>query len=85
MCCAAVASERAFMKSNENPEARRSLVSLFASIAAAAMGVQSTKNRERDFSSGSPARFVVAGVIGTALFVLTMYLVVKLVLSSAGH
>ncbi|MCG3202303.1 MAG: hypothetical protein NFCOHLIN_02184 [Gammaproteobacteria bacterium] len=73
------------MISNENPEARRSLVSLFGSIAAAAMGVQSTKNRERDFTSGSPMRFVVAGLIGTILFVLTMFLVVKLVLRSAGH
>lgn len=73
------------MKSNENPEARRSLVSLFGSIAAAAMGVQSTKNRERDFATGSPARFVVAGIIGTAVFVLTLYLVVKLVLSSSSH
>lgn len=73
------------MISNENPEARRSLVSLFGSIAAAAMGVQSTKNRERDFTSGSPMRFVVAGLIGTVLFVLTMFLVVKLVLRSAGH
>jgi hypothetical protein len=85
MCCAAVASERAFMKPDENPEARRSLISLFGSIAAAAMGVQSNKNRERDFSSGSPARYVIGGIIGTALFVLTMYLVVKFVLSSAGH
>lgn len=73
------------MISNENPEARRSLVSLFGSIAAAALGVQSTKNRERDFTSGSPMRFAVAGLVGTALFVLTMYLVVKLVLGSAGH
>ncbi len=85
MCCAAVASERAFMKSDENPEARRSLISLFGSIAAAAMGVQSHKNRERDFSSGSPARFVIGGIIGTVLFVLTMYFIVRFVLRSAGH
>jgi hypothetical protein len=73
------------MKSNENPEARRGLVSLICSVAAAAMGVQNSRNRERDFSGGSPGRFVVAGIIGTAVFVLTMYFIVKLVLSSAGH
>jgi hypothetical protein len=49
------------------------------------MGVQNSRNRERDFSGGSPGRFVVAGIIGTVVFVLTMYFIVKLVLSSAGH
>jgi hypothetical protein len=73
------------MKPNENPESRRGLMSLLGSVAAAAMGVQNSRNRERDFSGGSPGRFVVAGIIGTVVFVLTMYFVVKLVLSSAGH
>ncbi|WP_252179967.1 DUF2970 domain-containing protein [Endozoicomonas sp. 4G] len=50
------------------------------SVLASAFGVQSEKNRERDFSQGKPAHFVIAGVIGTLVFILILLLVVKLVL-----
>lgn len=60
------------------------MLQVAASVASAALGVQSTKNRERDFRKGSPARFVIMGIIGTALFVLTVVTVVRLVLRSAG-
>jgi hypothetical protein len=57
---------------------------LITSVAGAAIGIQSSKVRERDFKSASPRRYVIAGVVGTLLFVLTMYTVVKLVLRAAG-
>jgi len=55
-----------------------------SSVLAAAFGVQSSKNRERDFARGSPARYLIMGIVGTLLFVITMYVVVRLVLKSAG-
>lgn len=50
------------------------------SVIAAAIGVQSRKNRERDFSRGDPVTFVIAGLIFTVLFVVTLLGIVYLVL-----
>lgn len=54
--------------------------SIVLSTLAAAIGVQSNKNRERDFAQGSPLPFIAAGVIFTVLFILTVVTVVNLVL-----
>lgn len=54
------------------------------SVLAAAFGVQSSKNRQRDFSRGRARNFIIGGVVFTALFVLALVLVVKLVLRGAG-
>ncbi len=51
------------------------------SILAAGIGVQSNKNRERDFEEGSPLAFIIGGVIFTILFILTVAMVVGFVLS----
>ncbi len=50
------------------------------SVIAAAFGVQNSKNRERDFSRGNPLVFIMAGLIFTILFILTIVGVVYLVL-----
>ncbi|MGR8947570.1 MAG: DUF2970 domain-containing protein [Gammaproteobacteria bacterium] len=63
---------------------RLSLKQVIASVLAAGFGVQSNKNRERDFKSGSGTQFVVVGIIATLVFVVTIFLVVKFVISSAG-
>ena len=54
------------------------------STLAAAFGVQTNKNRERDFEAGSVKVYIIAGVVFTALFVLGVVLLVKLVLSQSG-
>jgi hypothetical protein len=54
---------------------------IIGSVFAAAFGVQSDKNRQRDFKQGNIWVFIAAGVIFTFLFVIAVYLVVKLVLS----
>ncbi len=63
---------------------RPSLGQVFGSVLAAGFGVQSNRNRERDFSSGSGKQFVAVGLVATLLFVLTIYLVVRLVLNFVG-
>ena len=55
-----------------------------ASVFAAGLGVQSSKNRERDFKQGRAGVFIAAGVIFTLLFIGAVFLVVQLVLKSAG-
>ena len=52
------------------------------SILAGAFGVQSSKNRQEDFSSHSAAPYIIAGLIFTGLFVGGLILIVNLVLSS---
>jgi len=66
----------------EKPESGKAptAVEVALSVIAAALGVQSSKNRERDFTYGSPVVFIFAGFVFTALFVLTIVGVVYLVL-----
>ncbi|MEW5250446.1 DUF2970 domain-containing protein [Microbulbifer discodermiae] len=54
------------------------------STLAAAVGVQSDRNRQRDFSRGSFGAYIAAGVIFTTLFVCALVLVVKTVLANMG-
>lgn len=57
------------------------LLQIMLSVIAAAFGVQSGKNRERDFAAGNPLTFIIAGLIFTILFVLVIIVVVNLVLA----
>jgi hypothetical protein len=68
------------MGDNKAPEKKLSFWQTFGSVIAASFGVQSQKNKERDFEQGSIKGFVAAALVFTALFVLTLVLIVKLVL-----
>lgn len=71
-------------RNDETPrKGRVKPLQVIASVLAAAFGVQSRKNRERDFQEGSFIYFLIAGLIGTVLFVGTMYLIVSTVLENA--
>lgn len=64
---------------------RLPVLHILASVFSAAIGVQSKKNQEKDFNGkGSIYIYIAAGVIFTALFVITVVTVVKTVLSNAG-
>lgn len=54
------------------------------SVVSAAFGVQSAKNRERDFSSGKPSHFIAVGLLFTLTFILVIFGIVQLVLHLAG-
>ena len=64
----------------------RSLTALqvMSSTIASAFGVQSSRNRERDFTHGKAWHFIVAGIVFTVVFVQAVIGVVNLVLGSAG-
>jgi hypothetical protein len=57
-----------------------SFIQIVSSVVSAAFGVQSTANRERDFTGGSAAPYIIAGIVFTVLFIVTIVGVVKLVL-----
>ena len=60
---------------------RLTFFQIVSSTVAAAFGVQSRRNRERDFNRGKPIHFIVAGIVFTVLFVLTILLIVNVVLA----
>ena len=63
--------------------AQISFWTVLRSTLAAAIGVQSKANKERDFASGRVAPFIVAGLIFTVLFVVVLVVVVRLVIGNA--
>ena len=69
--------------SDDNKTNAITFLSIVKSVLAAAFGVQSRRNRERDFAKGNIWVFIVAGVIFTVLFVITVVAVVHTVLASA--
>ena len=78
-------------KSDEtNDEAREAesdtlgLFEVIGSVFAAAFGVQSDKNRRRDFSKGKPSTYIIAGLIFTVAFVLILVTLVQLILGVAA-
>jgi hypothetical protein len=64
-------------------EGRLGPLQVVGSVLAAALGVQSSRNRERDFRNGRFGVFIAAGIVFTALFVGSVYMVVTAVLSNA--
>ncbi|MCB1846652.1 MAG: DUF2970 domain-containing protein [Halieaceae bacterium] len=68
---------------NQDAVKRVSLLQVIGSILACFYGVQSSKNRKRDFQSGKAGTFIAVGVVMTAVWYLTIYLVVTLVLKVA--
>ena len=57
--------------------------SIVQSVLAGMIGVQSSKNRERDFTQGKPIHFIVGGVIGVAVFLLVIWLLVQYLLATS--
>ena len=53
---------------------------MLGSTIAAALGVQSSANRERDFTKGKAVHFILMGIAFTVVFVLAVIGVVNLVL-----
>ena len=58
---------------------------VISSVFAAGLGVQSSKNRERDFKQGRIGVFIAAGIIFTLLFIGTVVTIVQLVLTTSEN
>ena len=61
-----------------------SLLDVARSVLWAMIGVQKSKNHERDFKHGKPWQYVIVGLIGVAVFITIIITVVKFALSMAG-
>jgi hypothetical protein len=69
-------------KSSQKPP-RLGFWQTVSSVLAAFFGVQSSKARKRDFSSGNPLAFVLVALLLTGLFVLALISIVRLVMHYA--
>jgi hypothetical protein len=69
---------------SENNPGKLNPLQVVASVFAAGLGVQSSKNRERDFKQGKIGVFIAAGFVFTLLFIGTVFTIVQLVLKGAG-
>ena len=58
-----------------------SIFDVILSVISAALGVQTTDKRERDFQGGSALPYIIGGVIFTVIFILSIIAVVRLVLN----
>lgn len=66
---------------NEPEKEQRGTLRLIMSLLAGAIGVQSNKNRERDFQEGDFKKFVMGGLIFTTLFIVILVAVARLAIS----
>ena len=58
---------------------------VIGSVLSAGLGVQSSKNRERDFKQGRIGVFIAAGIIFTLAFIAVVLTVVQVVLNSSAN
>lgn len=61
-----------------------SFLQIILSTFAAAFGVQTNTNRERDFKGGNIYTYIAAGIIFTVIFVAVVAILVKTILANAG-
>jgi hypothetical protein len=73
-------SKESSLKKSNTPSNSSGFKSTAKSVGAAFFGVQSETNRERDFNQGKLSHFIIAGVIGAAIFIGVLIALVSLVL-----
>ncbi len=61
-----------------------SFIDVLGSVLASMFGVQSNRNREKDFTHGKPSQYIIIGLIVNVVFMLTIWVVVSLVMKLAG-
>ncbi len=67
----------------KQPKAGTGIKNILVSALAGLFGIQSEKNRARDFKEGKPADFILTGIIMVIVLILVMITIVNIVLSSA--
>lgn len=67
-------------KVNKEP----SLFDVAKSVLWAMIGVQKSKNHERDFKHGKPSQYIIVGFIAVAIFITILISLVKYALSLSG-
>ena len=61
-----------------------SLLDVTRSVWWAVIGVQKSKNHERDFKHGKASQYIIVGLVAVAIFITVLIATVKFVLSLSG-
>ena len=73
-------SQNNAVKDNQEP----SLLDVARSVLWAMIGVQKSKNHERDFKHGKPSQYIIVGLVAVAIFIAVLISIVKFALSLSG-
>ena len=68
----------------EQTQEQTGILQVIGSVLAAGFGVQSSRNRERDFQHGKYTTYIIAGIVFTLVFVVSLVMVVRAVIENAG-
>jgi len=68
---------------SDGKEKKPGLLDVTRSVLWAFIGVQKSKNHERDFKYGKPWQYVIVGIVGVAVFITVIIMVVKFALLMA--
>lgn len=68
---------------NDEEKKKPGLWQVAHSVLAAFLGVQTSKNYQRDFEHGKPSQYIILGLVGVAIFIGILITVVSLVMSLA--
>lgn len=68
----------------KDPPQHNTLMQTVGSVLAAFFGVQSSRNRHRDFTRGKAGHFIIIGGLMTVLFVVSLVVLVNLLIRFAG-
>ncbi|MDX1693028.1 MAG: DUF2970 domain-containing protein [Ketobacteraceae bacterium] len=79
------ASQNGSNDEQEQEQEKISFLSMIQSVVAGIFGVQSDKNRQKDFRKGDASQFIVLGIVATLILMITMIMIVRSVLESAGQ
>ena len=72
------------VEKKQDEEETLALWEVFQGVIAMFIGVQSEKNRERQFKYGKLHQFIIVGIFITAIFIVHIILLVKFVMNWAG-
>lgn len=69
----------------QEPGNKTGILSMLQTILGAVFGIQSEKKRQEDFAKADPGKLIAIGIVTVIIIMVTMALIVRSALESAGH
>ena len=69
----------------QEPANKTGILAVLQTILGAVFGIQSEKKRQEDFAKADPGKLIAIGIVTVIIIMVTMALIVRSALESAGH